>query len=39
MSGFMPTADDALKTMECENNLIMFKAIASLQVSFMYGLF
>lgn len=27
-------ADDALKSVECENNLIMFKAIAHLQVSF-----
>lgn len=29
----MPSADDAYKSMECENNLIMFKAIAHLQVS------
>lgn len=31
--GFMSSADDALKSMECESNLIMFKAIAHLQVS------
>uniref|UniRef100_A0A671UHV5 Kinetochore associated 1 n=1 Tax=Sparus aurata TaxID=8175 RepID=A0A671UHV5_SPAAU len=31
---FMPSADDALKSMECENNLIMFKAIAHLQEDF-----
>lgn len=29
----MSCADDALKSMECENNLSMFKAIAHLQVS------
>uniref|UniRef100_A0A3Q1IHY5 Uncharacterized protein n=1 Tax=Anabas testudineus TaxID=64144 RepID=A0A3Q1IHY5_ANATE len=29
----MSSTDDALKSMECENNLIMFKAIAHLQVS------
>lgn len=34
MSGSVPSADDALKSMECENNLVMFKAIAHLQVSF-----
>lgn len=28
----MFSADDVLKSMECENNLIMFKAIAHLQV-------
>uniref|UniRef100_A0A3P8UD43 Kinetochore associated 1 n=1 Tax=Amphiprion percula TaxID=161767 RepID=A0A3P8UD43_AMPPE len=34
MAGFMSSADDALKSMECENNLIMFKAIAHLQEDF-----
>uniref|UniRef100_A0A8C9YCM8 Kinetochore associated 1 n=1 Tax=Sander lucioperca TaxID=283035 RepID=A0A8C9YCM8_SANLU len=32
--GFMSSADDTLKSMECENNLIMFKAIAHLQEDF-----
>uniref|UniRef100_A0A3Q3FET0 Kinetochore associated 1 n=1 Tax=Labrus bergylta TaxID=56723 RepID=A0A3Q3FET0_9LABR len=32
--GFMSSADDVLKSMECENNLIMFKAIAHLQEDF-----
>lgn len=36
MQGYMSSADDALKSMECENNLIMFKAIAHLQVSFIW---
>lgn len=36
---FMPSADDALKSMECENNLIMFKAIAHLQVSLVQWMF
>ncbi|XP_034396520.1 kinetochore-associated protein 1 isoform X2 [Cyclopterus lumpus] len=31
---FMSSVDDALKSMECENNLIMFKAIAHLQEDF-----
>uniref|UniRef100_A0A7N5ZWT1 Kinetochore associated 1 n=1 Tax=Anabas testudineus TaxID=64144 RepID=A0A7N5ZWT1_ANATE len=30
----MSSTDDALKSMECENNLIMFKAIAHLQEDF-----
>uniref|UniRef100_A0A3B4VCT3 Kinetochore associated 1 n=1 Tax=Seriola dumerili TaxID=41447 RepID=A0A3B4VCT3_SERDU len=32
--GLMSSADDALKSLECENNLIMFKAIAHLQEDF-----
>lgn len=34
--GLTPSADDALKSMDCENNLIMFKAISHLQVNFFY---
>lgn len=30
---FMSFVDDAFKSMECENNLIMFEAIAHLQVT------
>lgn len=33
---FILSADDILKSMDCENNLIMFKAIAHLQVNFLY---
>lgn len=32
MLDFMACADDVLKSMECESNLHMFKAIAHLQV-------
>lgn len=35
----MSSVEDALKSMECENNLIMFKAITHLQVSFISGIF
>lgn len=32
---FFPSPDDALKSMDCENNLSMFKAISNLQVNFL----
>lgn len=35
LTRFHVFADDALKSMECENNLSMFKAIAHLQVGFL----